>query len=266
MRRPAEDHFLLLELTDQITSNATKKATSMSPSTKLPPGPSKRTLTTDTGTATATATLLLNNKEKSSSGLRELCNKGVAWRKQTENAVVLQAAKDLLQTRAKTGGNATYGDVKHILLTYQDLGHMFVTRGRLSYQVEKLTSGKKKKNTNTTMPSTTFPSSIHVRENDESSVQSELTDSFGSKFKFNESLSLAAEAERSSDMNQQQTPTAVGVHVQQQLRNKATGRPIATISTEQSNSHQQTNSSTEQRSDDINRVIRDVAFFLSNER
>jgi hypothetical protein len=179
---------------------------------------------------------------------------------------VLQAAKDLLQTRAKTGGNATYGDVKHILLTYQDLGHMFVTRGRLSYQVEKLTSGKKKKNTNTTMPGTTFPSSIHVRENDESSVQSELTDSFGSKFKFNESLSLAAEAERSSDMNQQQTPTAVGVHVQQQLRNKATGRPIATISTEQSNSHQQTNSSTEQRSDDINRVIRDVAFFLSNER
>jgi hypothetical protein len=240
----------------------------MSPSTKLPPGPLKRTLTTATGTATATAAMLLNNKEKSSSGLRELCNKGVAWRKQTENAVVLQAAKDLLQTRADAGGNATYGDVKHILQTYQDLGHMFVTRGRLSYQVEKLTS-KKKKNTTKAGTGTTFPSFIHVCSNDESSVQSELTDSFGSTFKFNESLSFAAaEAERSNNMDPQQTfPTAVDVHVQQLRNRAAAGRPIATISTEQSNSNQQTNnSSMEQRSDDINRVIRDVAFFLTNER
>ena len=238
----------------------------MSPSTKLPPRPSKLTLTTTTATATATATTLMTDKEKSSLGLRELCNKGVAWRKQTENAVVLQAAKDLLQTRAETGGNATYGDVKHILQTYQDLGHVFVTRGRLSYQVEKLTSGKKKKNT--TISGTTFPSFIHVSSNDESSVQSELTDSFGSTFKFSQSISFAAEAERSNNMDLQQTfPTAAGVHMQQ-LRNRAAGgRPIATISTEQSNSHQQTNnSSMEQRSDDINRVIRDVAFFLTNER
>jgi hypothetical protein len=233
----------------------------MSPSTKLPPRPSKRTVTTATATA-ATATLL-NNKEKTSSGLRELCNKGVAWRKKTENAVVLQAAKDLLQTRAESGGNATYGDVKHILQTYQDLGHVFVTRGRLSYQVEKLT---RKKSTNTTMSSTTFPSSINVSQNDDSSVQSELTDCFGPTFKLTESLPFAAvEAERCKI--DPQTPTAVDVNVQRQEQNRAAGRPIATISTEQSNSHQQTNNSyTEQRSNDLNRVFRDVSYFLSDER
>jgi hypothetical protein len=229
----------------------------MSPSTKLTPGASKRTVTTATGTAAAAA-MLLNNKEQPSSGLRELCNKGVAWRKQTENAVVLQAAKDLLQTRAETGGNATYGDVKHILQTYQDLGHVFVTRGRLGYQVEKLT---KKKSTNTTMSSTTFPSFINVSPNDDSSVQSELTDCFGPTFKLTESLPFAAEAERCNI--DPQTPTAVDVQRQQ---NRAAGRPIATISTEQSNSHQQTNSHTEQISNELNRVFRDVSYFLSDER
>jgi hypothetical protein len=204
-----------------------------SPSMKLPPVPSKRT----TAAATAnTATAVLNSKEKSSSGQRALCNKGVACKKQTQAAIVLQAAKDLLQQRAEagTGGNATYGDVKHILQTYHDQGHDFVTRARLSYQVEKLA----RKNV-----SSAFPSFINVSPNEESSVQSELTDSFGPAFKFNESLSFAAGAERSN----QPTPTAVVVTHQQ---NK-TGHPIATISTEQSNSNQQTvtRCSTELRSD-----------------
>jgi hypothetical protein len=233
----------------------------MSPSTKLAPGPSKRTVTTATAADTAT---LLNNKEKTSSGLRELCNKGVAWRKKAENAVVLQAAKDLLQTRAEAGGNATYGDVKHILQTYQDLGHTFVTRGRLGYQVEKLT---RKKSTNTTMSSTTFPSSINVSQNDDSSVQSELTHCFGPTLKFNESLPFAAAAGAERCNIDPQTPTAVCLDVQQrQQQNRATGRPIATISTEQSNSNQQTNSYTEQRSNDLNRAFRNVSYFLSDER
>jgi hypothetical protein len=235
----------------------------MSPSTKLPPGPSKRTVTTAAATATATATdaatILLNSKEKTSSGLRELCNKGVAWRKQTENAVVLQAAKDLLQARADTGGNATYGDVKHILQTYQDLGHVFVTRGRLGYQVEKLTRTKKSTTNSTTMSpsSTTFPSFINVsQQHDDASTHSELTDCFGPNFTHNESLAAeAAAAELCTMIPIMPNPNAGALYAIRQ-RN----RPIATISTEQSNSNQQTNSYAEQRSNEMNRAIRDIGY------
>jgi hypothetical protein len=156
------------------------------------------------------ATAVDNNKAKYSPGL---CNDSL--QKQTQAAFVMKAAKDLLQQRAESGGKSTYGDLKRILQQYQDLGHTFVTRWRLSAQITKLYATKEFAKT------PTVPAFIDCVWNEESSVQSELTDSFGPSYKFKESF--AAEAVPSN----QQTAVCVA-------QNRA-GHPIATISTEQSN-------------------------------
>jgi hypothetical protein len=156
--------------------------------------PSKRT----------TAAAAVDNKAKYGPGP---CN--ASLQKQTQAAFVMKAAKDLLQLRAESGGKSTYGDLKLILQQYQDLGHTFVTRWRLSAQITKLYNTKEFAKT------PTVPAFINCVWNDESSVQSELTDSFGPSYKFKESIT--AEAAQSNPQ------TAAYVH------------PIATISTEQSN-------------------------------
>jgi hypothetical protein len=84
---------------------------------------------------------------KRRAGLREITNNRVSPRKKRrqkkfEKAVVLLAAQEVL---SHAGGNAKYGSMPTVLAHYHGLGHAFVTRGKVQFEMLKMQEEGKKK-------------------------------------------------------------------------------------------------------------------------
>jgi hypothetical protein len=58
-------------------------------------------------------------------------------KKSAEVAILKAAANDVLQMRNNTGTRGGYGGMNKVLKRYHTIGHLFVTRGKIQFQIAK---------------------------------------------------------------------------------------------------------------------------------